>query len=162
MDVSRLPKPWQNAFHRDLTDSVRLPDPLPERRLARLLAAFIVTGLVYLVLPGTLLGVWNLVGISSQREMAGVPAAWIQAHGHAQFFGWVGTFIIGISLYALPKFRGAMCRSVPAGWAMWAMWSAGVGLRWIAGVAETARAWEFRAAAALELAVALLLLWQVR
>ena len=129
--------------------------------MARLLAAFVVTGLFFMALPGTVLGVWNLVGISSERQLAGVPAAWIQAHGHAQFFGWVGTFIIGISLYALPKFRGAMCRSVPAGWAMWAMWSAGVGLRWIAGVAETARAWEFRAAAALELAVALLLLWQV-
>jgi hypothetical protein len=161
MDVSRLPKPWQNAFHRDLTDSVRLPDPLPERRLARLLAAFIVTGLVYLVLPGTLLGVWNLVGISSQREMAGVPAAWIQAHGHAQFFGWVGTFIVGISLYTLPKFRGSACRSIRLAWAMWAMWTAGIGLRWLAGVQSVVHRWEFCLGAALELAVAVLLFWQV-
>jgi hypothetical protein len=129
MNVSDLPKDWRDAFHRDLVEKPLLPDPLPERRLARLLAAFVVAGLFYMVLPGTVLGVWNLVGISSQREMAAVSAAWIQAHGHAQFFGWVGTFIIGISLYSLPKFRGSTCRSIPLGWVIWAIWSTGVGLR---------------------------------
>jgi len=113
------------------------------------------------VLPGTVLGVWNLVGISSQRERAAVSAAWIQAHGHAQFFGWVGTFIIGISLYALPKFRGAVCRSIPVGWVMWAMWSTGIGLRWLAGVQRSVHQWEFQISAVLELMVAVMLLWQV-
>jgi len=161
MDLSLLPKEWQDAFRRDLVEKPALPDPLPERRLARLLAAFVVTGLSYMVLPGTLLGVWNLMGISSQREMAAVSTAWIQAHGHAQFFGWVGTFIIGISLYTLPKFRGSMCRSIPLGWVMWAMWSAGVGLRWFAGIQNSIHRWEFCLASALELTVAVLLFWQV-
>jgi len=161
MDVSRLPKEWQDAFRRDLVEKPALPDPLPERRLARLLAAFVVTGLFYMALPGTVLGVWNLLGISSQRELAAVPAAWIQAHGHAQFFGWVGTFIMGISLYTLPKFRGSMCRSIPLGWFMWALWSAGVGLRWFAGIQHDVQRWQFSFAAALELTAAVLLLWQV-
>jgi hypothetical protein len=161
MDVSRLPKQWQDAFRRDLAEKPALPDPVPERRLARLLGAFIVTGLVFMVLPGTLLGVWNLVGISSQREMAAISASWIQAHGHAQFFGWVGTFIIGISLYALPKFRGSICRSIPIGWLMWAMWGIGVGLRWLAGVQQRVHRWEFSVAATFELIVGVLLVWQV-
>lgn len=161
MDLGALPEQWREAFRRDAIAPPPLPDPLPERRLARLLAAYIATGLVFLVLPGTVLGVWNLVGISSQRELAAVPAAWIQAHGHAQFFGWVGTFIIGISLYTLPKFRGAATRSVAVGWAMWGMWTAGVGLRWAAGVSAGAHAGAFRASAALELATAALLVWQV-
>jgi hypothetical protein len=127
MGTSRLPDEWQDAFRRDQADKPPGPDPLPERRLARLLAAFVVSGLFFMILPGTLLGVWNLVGISSQREMTSVSPAWIQAHGHAQFFGWVGTFIIGISLYTLPKFRGSVCRSIRIGWVMWAMWTAGVG-----------------------------------
>jgi hypothetical protein len=46
-----------------------LADPLPERRLARLLGAFLGTGLVFLVAPGTLLGVWNLIGISSRHSV---------------------------------------------------------------------------------------------
>lgn len=100
------------------------------------------------------------MGISSQREMTSVSPAWIQAHGHAQFFGWVGTFIIGISLYTLPKFRGSVCRSIPIGWVMWAMWTAGVGVRWLAGVQSDVHPACFRVAAALELAVGLLLIWQ--
>jgi len=156
-----LPAEWQDAFRRDLAKMPTLSDPLPERRLARLLAAYIVTGLLFMILPGTVLGVWNLVGISSQREMAGVSPAWIQAHGHAQFFGWVGTFIIGISLYTLPKFRGARCRSIPVGWAMWVMWSIGVGLRWLAGISNSVHPAEFRIASGLEVTAAALLLWEV-
>jgi len=93
--------------------------------------------------------------------MAAVSAAWIQAHGHAQFFGWFGTFIIGISLYTLPKFRGSVCRSIPVAWVMWATWSVGVGLRWLGGVQTVVHPAEFRIASALELAVAVLLIWQV-
>ena len=160
MDAS-LPELWREAFRRDLTEPPALPDPLPERRLARLLAAYIVAGLVFLVLPGTVLGVWNLVGISSQRQLAGVSAAWIQAHGHAQFFGWVGTFIIGISLYTLPKFRGSMCRSVRLGWVLWVLWTGGVGLRWAVGIAGAGHPAAFRVSAAMELVAGVLLLWQV-
>ncbi len=156
-----MPKEWHDAFLRDFAEKPTIPDPIPERQLARLLAAYVVTGLFFMILPGTVLGVWNLVGISSQREMVAVSAAWIQAHGHAQFFGWVGTFIIGISLYTLPKFRGSMCRSIPIAWAMLTMWSAGVGLRWFAGIQNAVHPAEFRIASALELVVGVLLLWQV-
>lgn len=31
----------------------------------------------------------------------------VQAHGHAQLFGWMGLFILGMGLYFLPKLRGA-------------------------------------------------------
>ena len=114
-----------------------------------------------MVLPGTVLGVCNLVGITSRRQLAAVSTAWIQAHGHAQFFGWFATFIIGISLYTLPKFRGAVCRSIPAGWAVWALWSAGVGLRWTAGVQRAAHPAEFRAAAILEFLAVILFFWEM-
>jgi hypothetical protein len=160
VDTSTLPAAWQEAFRRDRESKPPFPDPLPERRLARLLAAFILSGLFFMAAPGTLLGVWNLLGISSRRELAAISTAWIQAHGHAQFFGWVGSFIIGISLYTLPKFRGAATRSIPLGWAMWAIWSAAVALRWIAGVQSTVHPNSFRASAGCELLVAALLLWQ--
>jgi hypothetical protein len=62
-----------------------------EQSLPRMLRAYIVTGLVFMLLPGTFRGVWNLI-----REAAEpIAPAWIQAHGHAQLFGWVGTFILG-------------------------------------------------------------------
>src|SRR5262249_894443 len=76
-----------------------------EVRLSRMLMAFIVTGLVFMLLPGTFLGAWNLVTISSHRAAGTASAAWIQAHGHAQIFGWIGTFILGIGYYSIPKLR---------------------------------------------------------
>jgi hypothetical protein len=128
--------------------------------LARLLAAFLATGLVFLVAPGTLLGVWILIGISSRRSAESVSPVWIQGHGHAQLFGWVASFMIGISLYAVPKFRGGVLRSLRLGWAMWALWTAAVGVRW--GSALTNWHWRalWPAGNAVELVVAVLLLWQ--
>lgn len=67
MNVFRLPDQWRSAFECDSAEKPALPDPVPERRLARLLAAYVVSGLFFMILPGTVLGVWNLVGISSQR-----------------------------------------------------------------------------------------------
>jgi len=155
-----LPPQWREACARDVSGGSSLPDPAPERRLARLLAAFIVAGLVFLVLPGTLVGVWNLLGISSRRQADAVSAVWIQAHGHAQLFGWVGTFIVGISLYTLPKFRGAWVRSVPLGWAMLALWTSAIGGRFFTAVLAGGWRVAFPVSASLELLVALLLVWQ--
>ena len=98
-----IPDIWRAAYERDRQNPLRGNDPLPERRASRLLAAFILTGLIFVALPGTLLGVLNLLAIS-RGHGTHVSTAWIQAHGQAQLFGWVGTFILGISLYVLPKF----------------------------------------------------------
>ena len=39
-----------------------------------------------------------------------IPGAWwapvVQAHGHAQLFGWVGLFVLGMGLYFLPRLYG--------------------------------------------------------
>src|SRR5213595_958168 len=67
-----------------------------ETRLSRLLVMYITTGLLFMLLPGTFLGVWNLLTISSHRAAGTASAGWIQAHGHAQIFGWIGTFDSGI------------------------------------------------------------------
>src|SRR6516225_11369950 len=74
-----------------------------ETMLSRLLTLYICTGLTFMLLPGTFLGVWNLTTISAHRSAQTVSPAWIQAHGHAQVFGWIGTFILGIGFYSIPK-----------------------------------------------------------
>ncbi len=129
-----------------------------ETRLSRLLVTYIVTGLLFMLLPGTFLGVWNLLTISSHRAAASVSPAWIQAHGHAQIFGWIGTFILGIGFYSIPKLRRLDPFALSAGWTTWALWTCGVTLRWWTGIS----AWHWRAAAplsaALELAAFLIFL----
>ena len=73
-----------------------------EERAQRLMMVYAITGLFFMLLPGTFLGVWNLISISGHRGGA-ILASWIQAHGHAQIFGWIGTFILGIGFYSIPK-----------------------------------------------------------
>ncbi|PYU20575.1 MAG: hypothetical protein DMG32_22075, partial [Acidobacteria bacterium] len=62
-----LPEQWRAAFERDRENPLRGNDPLPERQAARFLAAFILTGLVFVLLPGTLLGVLNLLTIAGEH-----------------------------------------------------------------------------------------------
>ena len=111
-----------------------------EVALQRLLTAYVFTGLLFLLLPGTFLGVWNLVSISDRHSLAGLSLSWLQAHGHAQIFGWIGTFIIGIGYYSLTKMGRLMPFAVSRGWASWALWTAGVALRWVANITE----WNWR------------------
>lgn len=107
-----------------------------ERALSRMLMTYIITGLTFMLLPGTFLGVWNLISISSKHAAHSISPAWLQAHGQAQVFGWIGTFILGIGFYSIPKMRRAQAFAMWEAWACWTMWTAGVGLRWIATVYE--------------------------
>lgn len=129
-------------------------DPPPQ--LQRVLKAYILAGLLFMVLPGTFLGVWNLISISGERSPASLSAAWLQAHGHAQMFGWIGTFIIGIGYFSLSKMGAIAPFAVSRGWSSWVLWTAGAALRWFANVSL----WNWRVllpvSAALELAAFLI------
>jgi uncharacterized protein involved in response to NO len=107
-----------------------------EIALQTMVTIYVVTGLLFLLLPGTFLGVWNLVSIGGRHSLAGLSQAWLQAHGHAQIFGWIGTFIIGIGYYSLSKMGGLMPVAVSRAWASWVLWTSGVALRWTANITE--------------------------
>jgi hypothetical protein len=135
---------------------------LRERSLQRLVTVFVSTGLVFLLLPGTFLGVWNLISISSNRSLRSLSPAWIQAHGQAQMFGWIGTFVIGIGFYSLSKMGRLTPFAIRRGWESWGLWTSGITLRWATGI----YAWHWRLllpfSAALELAGFLLFFLAVR
>src|SRR5262249_54132172 len=109
-----------------------------------------------MLLPGTFLGVWNLLTISSHRAAGTASAGWIQAHGHAQIFGWIGTFILGIGYYSIPKLRRAKPFGQWQPWTCWVLWTCGVTLRWLTGVYD----WHWRSmlplSASLEIAAFLI------
>jgi hypothetical protein len=112
-----------------------------EAAMSKLLMAFITSGLVFMLFPGTLLGVWNLLQISGRAHGGSIPASWLQAHGHAQVFGWVGSFLLGIGLYSIPRLRERALGVRRAAWICWALWTLGVAIRW----AATVYGWEWRA-----------------
>jgi hypothetical protein len=110
------------------------PQSHREAHLQRLVSVYVVTGLLFMLLPGTFLGVWNLISISSQQSLSSLSASWLQAHGHAQIFGWIGTFVIGIGYYSLSKMGKVLPFAVSRGWLSWGFWTFGLILRWVANV----------------------------
>jgi hypothetical protein len=102
-----------------------------ERQKSLMLRAWILSGLFFMTLPGTLLGFSNLMAISTHHGLGALPATWIQGHGHAQVFGWIGSFILGIGFYSQPS-RGRSVIRIPL--ACFALWSSGVAMRWGANI----------------------------
>lgn len=123
-----------------------------EAALQRSVMVWIVTGLLFMLAPGTYLGAWNLIAITDQHGAASLDPAWIQAHGHAQLFGWIGTFILGIGYYSLSKMRGLARFSVTRSWMSWALWTTGAGLRWATNLWHWQWRWMLVASAVLEVA----------
>lgn len=126
-----------------------------EARLQRVVTIYIITGLLFMLLPGTFLGVWNLISISHLQHLDSL-SAWIQAHGHAQIYGWIGTFILGIGFYSLSKMGNLQSFAVRRAWIAYGFWIAGIALRWFSNITS----WHWRLAlpssAALELAAFLI------
>jgi uncharacterized protein involved in response to NO len=109
---------------------------LRERNKSWMLRAWILSGLFFMALPGTLLGFSNLMAISAHHGLGAMPPAWMEGHGHAQMFGWIGSFILGIGFYSQPVRRSGL--RVPI--TCFAFWILGVLLRWIGNIYE----WHWR------------------
>ena len=138
------------------------PQIRAERQSQKLIEAFVASGLFFMLLPGTFLGVWNLIGISRREALTALSPAWLEAHGQAQIFGWVGSFILGIGFYSLTKMQSTRTFPVGKGWASWSLWTAGVTLRWLGGVTGWEWRWTLPASGMLELAGFLLFFLTVR
>ncbi len=130
--------------------------------LQRMLTVWILTGLGFMLLPGTFLGVWNLLAIAGEHTAARVDPAWIQAHGHAQIFGWIGSFILGIGFYSLSKMGRIPQFAIGRAWTSWLLWTSGVALRWATNLWQWQWRWLLPASALLELAAFLLFFATVR
>ncbi len=102
-----------------------------ERQKSLMLRAWIASGLFFMALPGTLLGFSNLVAISTHHGLGSLPAVWIQGHGHAQVFGWIGSFILGIGFYSQPSHGRSVVR-IPL--TCFVLWTSGVAMRWTASI----------------------------
>jgi uncharacterized protein involved in response to NO len=102
-----------------------------ERQKSLMLRAWIGSGLFFMALPGTLLGFSNLMAISAHHGLGTLPAAWMEGHGHAQMFGWIGSFILGIGFYSQPALGRSVLR-VPL--SCYLFWTSGVAMRWFGNI----------------------------
>ncbi len=133
-----------------------------EAALQKAVTAWILSGAFFMLLPGTFLGAWNLIAISEHHTASNLDPSWLQAHGHAQIFGWIGSFILGIGFYSLSKMSGAGRFAVNRAWISWGLWTSGVLLRWTTNVWGWRWRWMLPVSAMLELAAFLIFFLTVR
>lgn len=73
--------------------------------------AFIAFGLGTGILGGFLIGAYFAAAIGLSLPLGpGFPVL-LQLHGHLQLMGWVGLFVMGISLYFIPRFASVPIRN---------------------------------------------------
>jgi len=64
---------------------------------------FFLAGILVILTAGALWGAFLLWQISRGESFTGVSIFDVNAHGHAQIFGWVGLFIMGFAYQAFPR-----------------------------------------------------------
>jgi hypothetical protein len=75
---------------------------------------FVVGAFVVALTVGFGLGVVNLTRIALAQSYYEISGVLKQVHGHAQIFGWIGLFIMGVALHAVPRMKMQPLRSVRA------------------------------------------------
>ncbi len=85
-----------------------VPSSLPivqPSRPADIHRPFFLAGILVMLTAGGLWGALILIQLAAARSFTTVPLHAVNAHGHAQIFGWVGLFVMGFALQAFPRFR---------------------------------------------------------
>jgi heme/copper-type cytochrome/quinol oxidase subunit 1 len=66
---------------------------------------FFAAGILVVLTLGAAWGAFQLARIAWHGSFTGVGLHDVNAHGHAQIFGWVGLFVMGFALQAFPRFK---------------------------------------------------------
>ena len=81
------------------------PDDSSHEEEMNLYIPFVKLAIVIALTSGTLLGALILSHIAVHGAFQFPFYSLIQAHGHAQIFGWAGLMIMGIAYHILPRFK---------------------------------------------------------
>lgn len=66
---------------------------------------FFLAGIAVVLTLGAVWGAYLLLRIALARSFSAAGLHEINAHGHAQIFGWVGLFVMGFAYQAFPRFK---------------------------------------------------------
>lgn len=115
---------------------------------------FFLAGIGVVLTLGAVWGAYLLVRIALAGEFTAVGVHEVNAHGHAQIFGWVGLFVMGFAYQAFPRFKQTTLSYPGLAWASFGLMLAGLVVRsglepaadgldvigWIAVIASVAEA----------------------
>ncbi len=122
---------------------------------------FVFGALFVALTAGFGLGLVNLTRIAFAQSYYEISGVLKQIHGHAQIFGWVGLFVMGVAFHAVPRMKMVPLRPARAAQACFALMFSGVLLRVIAQPFARDPVWAVAllGSAALELAAIGLFVW---
>ena len=102
----------RTAFeHPEATTSVSSPNMVDEesegteRIEDTIYRPFFKAGIMVILTLGAVWGAFLLLRIGFLKSFTAVSIHEINAHGHAQIFGWVGLFVMGFAYQAFPRFK---------------------------------------------------------
>lgn len=141
--VEASPVPPVSAMAQASLPILDNPQPRPEDAIYR---PFFKAGIAVVLSLGAVWGAYLLIRIAAAGQFTAAGLHDINAHGHAQIFGWVGLFVMGFAYQAFPRFKhtslawprlaflslgmmlaGVVIRSFAqpaAAWVTWAWWPA--------------------------------------
>jgi hypothetical protein len=101
--------------------------------------AFFLAGIAVVLTVGAAWGAWLLLRIGAVGKFTGAPLHEVNAHGHAQVFGWVGLFVMGFGYQMFPALWQRRLLAPALVPAVFGAMIAGVAIRTVAMAAVGAR-----------------------
>ena len=93
-----------DELHSALGDSKGSSEIMPQAG-DRIYRPFFLSGITIALTLGAAWGAYLLVRIAAAERFTAVGLHEVNAHGHAQIFGWVGLFVMGFAYQAFPRFK---------------------------------------------------------
>lgn len=103
------------------------PEPPPVRLSADgIYRPFFLGGIATILTLGAVWGAYLLIRIAVAGRFTAVGIHEVNAHGHAQIFGWVGLFVMGFAYQAFPRFKHTALRYPGLAWLSFGLMIVGV------------------------------------
>ena len=104
---------------------------------------FFLGGIAVILTLGAVWGAYLLLRITAAGKFTAVGLHEVNAHGHAQIFGWVGLFVMGFAYQAFPRFKQTTLRYPGLAWLSFAVLFGGLLVRSI--LEPVADGWDYAA-----------------
>ena len=106
VDYDTLVKELKEAIEKGGGEHVEIPTFQEDKIYEK----FVKTAIVLTLTVGVTFGAIILSYIAIKLNFNSIYYALIQAHGHAQIYGWVGLCIMGFALYIIPRVKNTELR----------------------------------------------------